>query len=112
MMLLTILVLILAISIVAALLQSGNCLMERRSTLNRPQQEVFNDICLFKHLIHFNTWPNAGRELRSGCRDSDRSRGFAYTWDCVDNYAGRGKQKILAKHPEIRLSNPKSVLEK
>jgi len=91
---LTVLAIIIAIPLIAALFMKKEYTIEREVTINKPKQEVFNYIKNLKNQNNYNIWwmkdPNAQKEFRG----TDGTVGFVAAWNSKDDELGQGEQEI------------------
>ncbi len=110
---LTILAGLLAILIIIALIMTGDMIIERTITINKPVREVFNYLKLMKNQDNFSVWNMTDPKMKKNFLGTDGSVGCTYAWDSSTNKnVGAGEQEIIRLEEgklieyEIRFKRP------
>ena len=92
---LLVLVVIMILLLVAALLSKKTYSLQRKVTIRRPLQEVFNFLRHLKNQEQFSKWVMMDPNMKKMFKGTDGSVGFVYAWD-GNKQAGKGEQEIKA----------------
>jgi len=82
--------------LVAALFVKKAYVIERKITINRPKQQVFDYVKLIGNSEHYSKWVMLDPNSRRQRRGADGTVGFVYAWDSDVKNVGKGEQEIVA----------------
>lgn len=89
---LIILVVIIAIPLIAALFVKREFTSERKITINKPRQEVFDYIKYLKNQKNYDVWHKMDPNVKITTKGTDGAVGFVSAWD--GEKVGKGEQEI------------------
>ena len=94
---------VIAILLIAALFVKKDYTVERKITINKSKEDVFNYVKYIKNQDHYNKWvmmdPNAKKEYKG----NDGTVGFVSSWESNNKKVGKGEQEIKALNEGERI---------
>lgn len=91
---LIILAIVIAIFLLVALFVKKEYAIVRKTTINKPKQEVFNYLKLMKNQSAYNKWWRADPGAMKDYKGTDGTVGFTVAWDSADKKVGKGEQEV------------------
>ena len=100
---LTVLAVIIAVPLIAALFIKKSYRIEERISINKSNADVFNYVKLIKNQEHYSKWVMADPNMKKTLTGTDGTVGFIYAWNSEDKGVGQGEQEIkkLAEGKQI-----------
>lgn len=86
---------IISAPLIAALFIDKKYNVERKVTLNRSKQEVFEYIKYLKNQDRYSKWAAMDPQMVKSYRGKDGQVGFVSAWDSVKGDVGKGEQEIV-----------------
>jgi hypothetical protein len=106
---------LIALVLIAGLIQSRDYNVEREITIGKPKQQVFDYIKMLRNQNSYSKWAMMDPNMKKDFRGIDGTTGFVSSWEGNDD-VGKGEQEIKSiaegerMDTEIRFEKPfKSV---
>ncbi len=90
-----VLVAIIVLVLITGLFVDGNYAVERKVTINKSKQEVFDYVKYLKNQDNFSVWAKIDPAMKKEFKGEDGTVGFVSAWDSENPDAGKGEQKII-----------------
>jgi uncharacterized protein YndB with AHSA1/START domain len=81
--------------LIIALFVKNAYMIERKVTINRPKEVVFDYIKYIGNSEHYSKWVMTDPNSRRQQIGTDGTVGFIYRWDSDRKYVGKGEQEIV-----------------
>ena len=91
---LSVLAVIVATLLIAAIFLKKDYLVVREIIINRPRQEVFDYIKYLKNQKEWSIWGSTDPNMKTTYSGIDGTVGFIYGWESDNKRVGRGKQEL------------------
>ena len=86
---------ILALLLITGLFVNGEYAVERKVTINKSKQEVFDYVKYLKNQDNFSVWAKIDPAMKKEFKGEDGTVGFVSAWNSENPDAGKGEQKII-----------------
>lgn len=90
-----------ALILIVALFVKRDFATERTVVINKPAQEVFDYVKLFKNQSHWSTYVQADPEIKLSYKGTDGTVGSVFSWE--SNMMGNGEQELIKMDEGQRL---------
>jgi hypothetical protein len=103
---------IIALLLLIALLTKKEFTLEKKITINRSKQDVFNYLKLIKNQEKYSVWVMRDPNVKIVYTGTDGTVGFKSSWESNDKNVGIGEQEIIkindgeSMEVEIRFKKP------
>ena len=85
---------IITVPLITALFLKKQYAVERRITVNRPKNEVFEYIKYLKNQDNYSKWSTMDPSMEKTYRGTDATIGFVSAWSSQKSDVGKGEQEI------------------
>lgn len=96
-------VLLIGVVVVAAFMAPTDFKVERETTINKPQAEIYNYAKLLKNQNEWGPWYKKEPTMKQEFRGTDGEVGFVSSWKGTSEQVGEGEQEIKKLTPNSRI---------
>jgi|KBSMisStaDraftv2_1062788.scaffolds.fasta_scaffold00278_13 uncharacterized protein YndB with AHSA1/START domain len=100
---LLVIAIIIVLIFVLASFSSNTYTIERRITINQPNDKVFNYVKLLEHQNEFNKWVMTDPHVIRTFKGVDGEKGAVVAWESNISQVGKGEQEITGIKPDSRI---------
>lgn len=84
-----------ALALISALFINKSYVVERETTINVPNGEVFQYIKYLKNQDNYSVWATMDPNMKKEFRGTDGTVGFVSAWESDNKEVGKGEQEIV-----------------
>jgi len=85
---------IVILALIVALFVKKDYAVERQTTINKPESEVFNFIKHIKNQDQYSVWNSLDPAMKKTYTGTDGTVGFISAWESTNKNVGKGEQEI------------------